>query len=176
MNNLMNDDKFKKSIFILSVSNLIVALAALITAIALLINLTGDTGVKSGKNIRAGRAVSGFKISKKYAAKMTYEEARKTGKPVALLFYTDWCNYCKKFAPLQYKLSQDSELSKRFTFVWINAEDKENNAEILDKFHIKAFPTLFLFDPQKDKKIQVSNKLMFTKTAEKDIKKIYTMF
>lgn len=174
----MRNDKFTKAIIILAISNLLVGLAALLIAASLFFNLNVNFSTSlPSKDLKAEEDVRPEeKISIKYAGNLTYGDALKAGKPIAMLVYTDWCGYCKRYAPIQSKISIDPELSKKFSFVWVNADDKQNNSAILKEFNVKGFPSLYLVDPQRNKKFQIPNKLMFIKSAEEDIKKIYRSF
>lgn len=49
-----------------------------------------------------------------------YEDALRTGEPVFLYMYTDYCKYCKEFQPIFEKLFKKH--GKNYKFVKINAE------------------------------------------------------
>ena len=48
-----------------------------------------------------------------YKIGISYPEAMRSDKPAVVLFYTDWCGYCKKFMP------KFSYIAKRIMFVYI---------------------------------------------------------
>lgn len=89
-----------------------------------------------------------------YSTGMTWEKAQKLNKPIVINFYVDWCHYCKGFAPVLDKLRQ--QYGSKYTFVFANCEDPKNKA-LLDSFKIHSYPSLFLVDKNKHKKIQVDN-------------------
>jgi thioredoxin 1 len=89
-----------------------------------------------------------------YTNALTWEQAQKINKPIVLEFYVDWCGYCKKFAPVLYSLNQ--EYGSKYSFVYINGDDPKNQ-RIMNSYKIEAYPTLFLVDKKRNKKIVVSS-------------------
>ena len=61
-----------------------------------------------------------------YAIGIKYEQALKSDKPSVLLFYTNWCTYCRRFMPMFESLS--TEYQDRYNFVMVNAEKNEEKA------------------------------------------------
>ena len=89
-----------------------------------------------------------------YNTEMTWEKAQKLDKPIVVNFYVDWCHYCKGFAPILDKLRQ--QYSSKYSFVFVNCEDPKN--KMLEKnFNIQVYPSLFLVDKNKNKKIHIDN-------------------
>lgn len=74
---------------------------------------------------------------------VTYEEALKLDKPFILMFYVDWCSYCRRFMPVFGEIAK--EYKDKYTFAVINC-DYPQYAEIIKNFHIMGFPTIFLVD------------------------------
>ena len=103
-------------------------------------------------------------ISRKYDNGMTLDKALKKGKPVAVLFYADWCGFCKRFSPLYAELSKDRDLKKKFTFAYVNSEDRKN-AAYFQEYQVKGFPTLYLINEQGER-AQVPNNLMFQENSK----------
>lgn len=74
-------------------------------------------------------------------------DALKTDKPVFTMFYVDWCTYCRKFMPI---FSALSVLYKdKYTFAVVNCDNPENK-ELVEKYHIGGFPTLYIIDEKLD--------------------------
>jgi thiol-disulfide isomerase/thioredoxin len=89
-----------------------------------------------------------------YSTGMTWKKAKSLNKPIVINFYVDWCHYCQGFAPVLERLRQ--QYSSKYSFVFINCEDPQNET-LVRNFNIKSYPSLFLFDKNKNKKIQVNN-------------------
>ena len=56
-------------------------------------------------------------------------EAKKTGKPICLIFYTDWCPHCTKYSGV---FHDDKVIAKAKDFVMIRL-NKDENAELSAK-------------------------------------------
>jgi len=89
-----------------------------------------------------------------YNTGISWDAAQKINKPIAVNFYVDWCHYCKALAPVLYKVRQ--EYSSKYSFVYINCDAPENQA-LVKKFNIDSYPSLFLVDNKKHKKLQLDN-------------------
>ena len=175
----------KKTLSILAVSSLITALSVLTIAISMVSgggvsvsagNSGSDSGAAATKQTReTKKATTKEAISKKFDNGMTLGKALKKDKPVAILFYADWCGFCKRFAPLYSTLSKDKELKKQFTFAYVNSEDEANRA-YFQEYQIKGFPSLFLYNPKTGDKVQVPNSLMFQSDSENTLKQKFQAF
>ena len=99
--------------------------------------------------------------SSMYGKSLCYEEALKLEKPIVVIFYADWCGYCKRFAPVEAQLQQ--EYSSKYTFVTVNADNPENKM-LLQKFNIKSYPSLYLVDPKANKQKFVSQGIYTNKS------------
>lgn len=89
-----------------------------------------------------------------YTTGITWEKAQKLNKPVVVNFYVDWCHFCKGFAPILDKLRQ--QYSTKYSFVFVNCDDPTNKL-LVKQFNINSYPSLFLVDKKKNKKIQIDN-------------------
>ena len=74
---------------------------------------------------------------------ISIEEANNINKPQVILFYVDWCGYCRNFMPKFGEFAK--QYSDRYSFAVINADLPENR-ELVEKFHIIGFPSLFIVD------------------------------
>ncbi len=95
---------------------------------------------------------------------LTLKEAEKKDKPIVVMFYVDWCSYCRKFMPVFAELS--NEYKNDYVFAAVNCDLPENMPKI-KKYHILAFPSLFIID----NKINHSFSLNIASTTDKNIMK-----
>jgi|GEM_PF-1877023 len=84
-----------------------------------------------------------------YNTGISWEEAEKINKPIAVLFYVDWCNYCRKFAPVfdDYRKKYSSE----YNFVIVKSDAPENE-KIVKQYYIPGYPTVYLVEKKKNRK------------------------
>jgi protein disulfide-isomerase len=96
-----------------------------------------------------------------------YEEAvgqaRATSKPLVLLFTgTDWCTWCKKLEQEALDTPEFAEAAgNRFLFVKLDfplyspqdPQLKAQNKQLQQKFDVRSFPTIILFDAQQNQQI-----------------------
>ncbi len=142
------ENKTDKKIILMMALSLIVSLCALVISVASL--------------LFAGNAISKeLPISKKYDRGQSLSKAFAHKKPVIALFYTDWCGYCQKFAPMFEKVSKSEELLKNFSVAYVNADKKENR-ELLYDYNIEGFPSVVLINPSSGKMRQIDNYKLFS--------------
>ena len=101
-----------------------------------------------------------------YKFGVKYEKALESEKPMALLFYADWCRFCIAFMPKYQKLYK--QYKRKFNFVKINVEDPQYREQV-EKYEIQGFPTLFLVNPKNDSNIRVENQDFESKDKMKEI-------
>ena len=74
---------------------------------------------------------------------VTIQEANESQKPQIMMFYVDWCGYCRRFMP---KFgSYAKKYADKYAFTVVNCDNPENK-QLVDDFHIMGFPALFLVD------------------------------
>jgi thiol:disulfide interchange protein DsbD len=77
-----------------------------------------------------------------------FDEAKRTGKPLLLDFYADWCISCKE---MEIKTFQNAAVAKKMRdFILVQADVTRNNAEhqaLLKQYGLFGPPGILLFNP-----------------------------
>ncbi len=74
-------------------------------------------------------------------------ESRKTGKPVMIDFYTDWCGWCKELDKVTYRDPEVIGLSGSFVSLKLDAEKDPKGPELAEKYGVDGFPTILFLEP-----------------------------
>lgn len=104
----------------------------------------------------AARPASNQQLKKpsEYRIGMDYQKAITSKKPMLILFYADWCGFCIRFMPIYEKLYKNHK--RNFNFVKINVED-EKYSDVVKKYQINAFPTVFMVNTKVDTREKLEN-------------------
>ena len=71
-------------------------------------------------------------------------DAGKSGRPILLNLYTDWCQWCKALDDTTYTDPQFITFSKRFTCAKVNAEVDTVTAA---RYRVKSYPSVIILKP-----------------------------
>ncbi len=69
-------------------------------------------------------------------------EAKRTGKPIFVDFYTTWCGPCKYLDAVTYKHPKFVAESKKWVMVKVDAEKGAANVNLAKKFKIDGYPSM----------------------------------
>jgi thiol:disulfide interchange protein len=78
-------------------------------------------------------------------------QAKSANKPMVVMFYTDWCGYCRK---LQKNVLSKPEVIKalsNFVQVRINPEKGSRESQLAEEYGIQGYPTVFFETPNSEK-------------------------
>jgi len=84
------------------------------------------------------------------------KEARRSGKPVFVDFYTDWCGACKYLDQTTYRDPKFVRASRNWVMVKVNAEKGARNIQIAQKYRPEGYPTLLMVDARGKKLNQIA--------------------
>lgn len=85
-------------------------------------------------------AAATVKWQSSYAAALA--EAKKTGKPVFIDFYTTWCGPCKYLDDVTYKDAKFVAESRKWVMLKIDAEKNASQVKLAEKFRVTGYPTM----------------------------------
>ena len=85
---------------------------------------------------------------------VSYSTAISNGKPSVILFYANWCTYCRKFMPIFNSLSKTN--SGNYNFVKVNI-DSSSNAALSREYGINSVPSVYIAEPKYKVKKEVSS-------------------
>lgn len=87
------------------------------------------------------------------AKTISYSTAMSNGKPTVILFYANWCTYCRKFMPIFNSLS--SKNADSYNFVKINI-DADSSKSVAKEYGITSLPTVYIVEKKYKIKKEVS--------------------
>lgn len=93
-----------------------------------------------------------------YNLGIKYEQALKNDKPSILLFYTDWCTFCRRFMPMYESLGETYK--GKYNLVMVNVE---KNQDLAAEYSVGGFPTVYIIDPKIDNRVHLDNGLYGSK-------------
>jgi thiol:disulfide interchange protein DsbD len=74
-----------------------------------------------------------------------YNRATKEHKPLVIMFYADWCNYCKAMDKEAYVNPEFRKFAQECVFLKLNVEKDDqyqNTKQLMNRLDIKEFPAL----------------------------------
>ena len=77
-----------------------------------------------------------------------FAEARKSGKPVLVDLYADWCGWCKTMEREVFTQPRFQTYAERFVLLRVDVEDGAAGSELQRRFRAGSLPTLLLLDPK----------------------------
>jgi thiol:disulfide interchange protein len=81
-----------------------------------------------------------------YEAKVLSE---KTGKPIFIDCYTDWCGPCKRMAATSFIDDKVGEVfNNKFINIKIEMEKNPIGTELAKRYRVRAYPTLLIIDSE----------------------------
>ncbi len=92
-----------------------------------------------------------------------FDELLKTGKPMVVDFWAEWCGPCKVIGPIIEELSHEFEDK-----VIIGKLDVDENNDVTSRFGIRNIPTILFFKDgvQVDKQVGATQKSVFIQKIE----------
>ncbi|MFH1454424.1 MAG: thioredoxin family protein [Armatimonadota bacterium] len=89
-------------------------------------------------------SASAEQINWYYSFSDAQKEAQKTGKPMLVDVYTDWCGYCKKLDKDVFTDTDVINLSKSFVCVKV---DGDKYRSVVQKYGVRGYPTTLFLKP-----------------------------
>jgi thiol-disulfide isomerase/thioredoxin len=77
-----------------------------------------------------------------------FAEARKSGKPVLVDLFADWCGWCKTMEREVFTQPRFQTYAERFVLLRVDVEDGASGSEFQRRFRAESLPTLLLLDPK----------------------------
>ncbi len=81
-----------------------------------------------------------------YSYPAALAEAKRTGKPIFVDFYTTWCGPCKYLDAVTYKHPTFIAESKNWIMVKLDAEKGPANVQLAKKFKIDGYPSMIFLE------------------------------
>ncbi|MCK6382053.1 MAG: thioredoxin fold domain-containing protein [Leptospiraceae bacterium] len=75
--------------------------------------------------------------------KQGFELAKKTGKPIVIDLYADWCSYCKVLENEIFPSTPVTKELEKFIPVRLNGEEFPN---LMSRYEVKGYPTILFLD------------------------------
>ena len=85
------------------------------------------------------------RLNPSYVANKEFVEQESTKEAELMLFYTEWCPYCKKAKPIWNQLKEQYENQPiNNTKVYFKEIDCDKNESMADEYNIEGYPTIKL--------------------------------
>ena len=165
--NNLNENTENQCKFTLLIILVLVSIA--LSVCSLVLSVMNFKGISFGGEHQQKASSDKNAISKKYDRGRSLDKALKTGKPIIVFFYTDWCGYCQKFAPTFDKITKGISIKNEFAIAYVNC-DSEENQKYMQEYEIQGFPTVYVIKTDGTKK-QLDNRTFFADKAEQIITK-----
>ncbi|MBR6299221.1 MAG: thioredoxin fold domain-containing protein [Candidatus Gastranaerophilales bacterium] len=167
----MNQNEKSEAQCKLTLLFILVVVSLLLSVSSLVLSVMNYRGITIGGDNNAQQQQSDDKnaISKKYDRGRSLDKALKTGKPIIVFFYTDWCGFCQRFAPTFDKITKGISIKKEFAIAYVNCED-EANRKHMEEYGIQGFPTVYVIKTDGTRK-QLDNGTFFVDKAEEIVTK-----
>ena len=94
-----------------------------------------------------------------------FNEVEKSDRPAVIMFYVDWCTYCRRFMPVFGDFAK--QYKDNYIFAAINC-DKPENIKYVQEYHIMGFPTLYIVDTKINHKFSLSMSATANETVMKE--------
>ncbi len=72
--------------------------------------------------------------------------AKRSGKPLFIDFYTDWCGPCKYLDQTTYRDAKFAAYSRGWIMVKVNPEKSEFGRKLFDKYGLNGYPSMVFTD------------------------------
>jgi thiol:disulfide interchange protein len=80
--------------------------------------------------------------------RLAVEKAERTGRPVFVYFYADWCPYCREFNSELLGDSRVQEQIGEMLAVRVNPERGEAERSLATHYRVHGYPALFVYKPR----------------------------
>ncbi len=77
-----------------------------------------------------------------------FAAARKSGKPVLVDLYAEWCGWCKTMEREVFTQTRFQTYAERFVLLRVDVEDGGDGTDLQRRFSANSLPTLLLLDPK----------------------------
>lgn len=77
-----------------------------------------------------------------------FAAARKSGKPVLVDLYAEWCGWCKTMEREVFTQTRFQAYAERFVLLRVDVEDGGDGTDLQRRFSANSLPTLLLLDPK----------------------------
>ncbi|PQV63233.1 Thioredoxin-like [Abditibacterium utsteinense] len=74
-------------------------------------------------------------------------EAKRTGRPIFVDFFTTWCGPCKYLDAVTYKDPRFVAESKNWIMVKVDAEKNKANVQLAQKYKVEGYPSMVFLKP-----------------------------
>jgi len=150
---------FEEKVIAFLIANLVICALTLIISLVILISPRAEASSNPPK--LAKPSADALIPSKEYRKFDDYSKAvQDKSKLVAVVFYADWCSYCRRSVPIFLDLAENKELKEMYNFTFVNG-DIPGGGVLMRQYGANGYPSLFVLNPENDEKLPVANEIIF---------------